>query len=67
MTNDDQPTDRPSPVNRPLTDEERALLHQLAIFAVAEQQGVDAKPPTHSVTSMTERGSSGKPMSTTLI
>lgn len=40
---DDQPSDKPSAVNRPLTDDERRLLRQLAIWNVAEQNGVDAR------------------------
>lgn len=33
-------TDKPTPVNRPLTDAERSLMHHLAAAVLAQQTGV---------------------------
>ena len=45
MTSDD----RPSAVDRRLTDEARNLMRQLAIWSVAEQTGVDAEEATRAL------------------
>lgn len=37
---EDTVTDQPAAINRPLTDEERDLIRQVAIWLVAEQHGI---------------------------
>jgi hypothetical protein len=51
MTNDDQPP----AINRGLTDDERDVIHQLAIWSVAEQTGVSAQEAANALDDLNER------------